>query len=313
MAATLRREQTTAKQGTLPGPVGFIGAGKVGTALATLLHRRGVDVVAVSGRDLAGSKSIARAAGLPPEAANERSRTLSLASIVFLTVPDDAIGPLCREIAQEGGWREGQGVAHCSGALPSDVLQPARNMGALAASFHPLQAFATPEAALAHMTGSTFALEGDPPLVAQLTTFVRLLGGTPLFLRAEDKTLYHAAAALASNYAVTLAALASDLLVRDGIAPDVDTALRYLMPLLRGTLDNLDALGLPGALTGPLVRGDAGTVARHIEALEGCCSPDIAHLYRHLARLTLPLAQQKGGLDEATVEELEKIVGSNNG
>jgi predicted short-subunit dehydrogenase-like oxidoreductase (DUF2520 family) len=136
------------------------------------------------------------------------------------------------------------------------------------------------------MPGSTFTLEGDAVLVAQLDLLVKALGGTAIHLKAEDKTLYHAAAVIASNYTVTLAALASDLLARHGIAPDRNTALHYLLPLMRGTVNNLDVLGLPAALTGPLARGDAS-------------------LYRHLACLTLPLAQQKGGLDEETVAKLE--------
>lgn len=288
----------------MPGPIGFIGAGKVGTALASLLHARGVEVSAVSGRTAQSSMCMALTAGLNPKAAQDRAETLRNSSIVFLTVPDDAIGPLCKEIAEEGGWQPGMGVVHCSGALPSSVLQPARDAGALVASFHPLQAFANRNAALEHMAGSTFALEGDPALVAQLDLLVEVLGGTAIHLKAEEKTLYHAAAAIASNYTVTLAALASDLLVREGIAPDSNTALRYLLPLLKGTVDNLDALGLPGALTGPLTRGDAGTVARHIAALEAC-APDLAALYRHLARLTLPLAQEKGHLSNEAVDKLK--------
>jgi predicted short-subunit dehydrogenase-like oxidoreductase (DUF2520 family) len=148
--------------------------------------------------------------------------------------------------------------------------------------------------------------------VAELDRLVDLLGGTALHLSSGEKTLYHAAAVIASNYTVTLAALASDLLVRQGVAPDLNTALHYLMPLLRGTVDNLEALGLPEALTGPLARGDVGTVARHLEALEEC-APELAHLYRHLARLTLPFAQQKGQLDADTVKELSAMLESTDG
>jgi predicted short-subunit dehydrogenase-like oxidoreductase (DUF2520 family) len=291
----------------LSGPVGFIGAGKVGTALASLFNARGVLVTAVSGRSPAGSLRMTLAAGLDPDAAMDRTETLRRSGIVFLTVPDDAIEPLCREIAEQGGWRPGQGVVHCSGALPSSVLQAAKDAGALTASFHPLQAFASLEAALHNMPGSAFALEGDPALVAELEILVDVLGGTAIRLDPGEKTLYHAAAAIASNYTVTLAALASDLLVRQGIAPDANTALRYLLPLLRGTVENMEALGLPDALTGPLARGDAGTVARHLQALDNV-APDLADLYRHLARITLPLAQEKSNLDEATMERLERAI-----
>jgi predicted short-subunit dehydrogenase-like oxidoreductase (DUF2520 family) len=292
---------------TLPGPLGFIGAGKVGTALAALLHHRGAYVAAVAGRTPQAGLNMALGAGLSVSVAKDRAGVLAGASIVFLTVPDDAIGPLCDEIAGKEGWRHGQGVVHCSGALPSTVLGAAKAQGARVASFHPLQAFANLQAALKNMPGSTFALEGDPALVAELARLVEALGGTPLHMRAEDKTLYHAAAVMSSNYLVTLAALASELLVRDGIAPDATTAVRHLVPLLRGTLDNLQALGLPGALTGPLARGDAGTIARHLKALERG-APDTADLYRHLARLTLPMAEEKGSLDEAEVGRLREAL-----
>ncbi len=299
------------EQKALTGPIGFIGAGKVGTALASLLHAGGVQVAAIAGRTQADGRrprfAHALAEGLDKKVVSDIAGTVAKSSIVFLTVPDDAIEPLCKQIATSGGWRAGQGVVHCSGALPSSILQSAKDAGALVASFHPLQTFASLEAAIAHLPGSTFAIEGDPELVSQLDKFVELLGGNALHLHPGEKTLYHAAAAIASNYTVTLAALASELLVQEGIVPDRDAALHYLMPLLRGTVDNLDTLGLPTALTGPLARGDVGTVSRHLKALEGC-APELAHLYRHLARLTLPLAQEKGGLDNLDVARLREEI-----
>ena len=291
----------------LPGRIGFIGAGKVGTALAALLHARGVNVRAVAGRTTTSSHRMAVAARLEPGTATSRAATVAHSDIVFLTVPDDAIGPLCQEIAASGGWREGQGVVHCSGALSSSVLQPAAGLGALVASFHPLQTFASTEAAVAHMPGSTFAIEGDAPLVEQLDRLALLLDGVPIHLTATQKTLYHAAAVMASNYTVTLAALAADLLVGQGIAPDTNTALRYLMPLLRGTIDNLDTLGVPAALTGPVARGDAGTVARHLAALDQT-APELAQVYRDLGKSTLPIAAKKSRLARETIESLKQAL-----
>lgn len=300
-----RRKRAYGQQ--LPGPIGFIGAGKVGTALAALLHHRGAQVAAVAGRTPESSRRMALGAGLSASVGVSREGVLASSAIVFLTVPDDAIAPLCDEIAANEGWRAGQGVVHCSGALPSSVLASASAQGAMIGSFHPLQAFASLQAALQNMPGSTFALEGDPPLVAQLGRLAESLGGTPLLLRAEDKTLYHAAAVISSNYLVTLAALASDLLVRQDVSPDPTTAVRHLVSLLRGTLDNLEAVGLPDALTGPLARGDAGTVSRHLKALEQM-APDTADLYRHLARLTLPLVEEKGNLDATDLGRLREAL-----
>jgi predicted short-subunit dehydrogenase-like oxidoreductase (DUF2520 family) len=291
----------------LPGPLGFIGAGKVGTALAALLHARGADIAAVAGRTPQSSRKMALGAGLSASVAKTRADVLQSASIIFLTVPDDAIEPLCDEIGREGGWRPGVGVVHCSGALPSTILHAAHDAGALIASCHPLQAFANLAAALDNMPGSTFALEGDPALVAQLERLVDALGGSPLHLLAENKTLYHAAAVVASNYMVTLAALASDLLVRAGVTPDANTALPHLLPLMHGTLDNLKTLGLPDALTGPLARGDAGTITRHLQALQEC-APATADLYRHIALLTLPMAEAKSHFDQATLDKLREAI-----
>src|SRR5262245_33341395 len=122
MAVMLNKRRTQDNRETTLGPVGFIGAGKVGTALASLLNARGVRVEAVSGRTPADGRRMALAARLDRGAAADRAQTLAGSNIVFLTVPDDDIAPLCKEIAEAGGWRAGQGVVHCSGALPSSIL-----------------------------------------------------------------------------------------------------------------------------------------------------------------------------------------------
>ncbi|MDQ6695666.1 MAG: DUF2520 domain-containing protein [Chloroflexota bacterium] len=300
-------QQSSVALKDLPGPVGFVGGGKVGTALAGLLHQHGISVAGVSGRTVEAGRRMALEAGLDARTAGDLTSTVSRSAIVFLTVPDDAIEPLCLEIAALGAWHPGQGVVHCSGALPSAILASASKAGALVASFHPLQAFASLQAAVQHIPGSTFGLEGDDALVSQLTLLVRLLRGTALRLTPGEKEVYHASAVIASNYMVSLAQIASDLLVRSGIAPSRDDALRYLMPLIRGTVDNLDTLGLPTALTGPVSRGDVGTVARHLEALGKW--PEPAHMYRHLARMTLPLAAEKdGGTHVGRLEALRALL-----
>jgi predicted short-subunit dehydrogenase-like oxidoreductase (DUF2520 family) len=182
------------------------------------------------------------------------------------------------------------------------VLSAAAKAGAAIGAFHPLAAFATPDAALPD--GITFAIEATPPLYALLWQMALDLGGRPFNLAPDDKTLYHAAAVIASNYTVTLAALATELFERLGATPE--QGLHALLPLMRTTLDNLERQGLPDALTGPLVRGDVGTVWRHIQALDRT-APHIGGLYRCLAQGTLPLAQRRG-LTGSAAGELQDTI-----
>jgi predicted short-subunit dehydrogenase-like oxidoreductase (DUF2520 family) len=222
--------------------------------------------------------------------------------LVLLTVPDDVLPVLVGDLAAAGAWRSGQYVVHASGASPASVLQPAAEYGAFIGSFHPVAAFASPDAMLP--PGITFGVEAPEPLQSVLLDMAHALGGYALPITAEQKTLYHAAAVIASNYTVTLAAQAARLFDHLGAAPS--DALRALLPLMRTTLDNLEQLGVPDALTGPLVRGDAGTVARHLEALDHH-APHVATFYRCLGQATLPLAQQRG-LDQRMAGTMQDLL-----
>lgn len=283
-----------------PLSLGFIGAGVVGSALARLLAGAGYPVVGVASRRSEAAKDLAALLPgcLPCSTPQE---VAARAKLVFITTPDEAIAPVATQVL----WRPGQRVVHCSGALPLAILEPARQSGALVGGLHPLQSLATLEEALANLPGSTFAVEAESPLWEELVAMVEALGGRWLRLRGEDRALYHAAAVLASNYVVTLAHLAAELL-----APLEDTPQRAataLLPLLRGTLCNLERVGLPHALSGPIARGDVATVRAHLEALQQR-APDLLLLYRELARHTLPLAEAKGKLAPERAQELRLLL-----
>jgi predicted short-subunit dehydrogenase-like oxidoreductase (DUF2520 family) len=276
--------------------VGFVGAGKGGQTLAAALARAGVRVVAVASRSRASAERLAALAHVPPAGVCDVAEEVpSRAELTFLTVPDDAIAGAVAQITAAGGWQAGHAVVHCSGALPSTVLAPAGLAGCLIASFHPLQTFAAVPAnadtAARALTGVMFGLEGDVTLRAVLEALVMRLGGQALWVRAEDKPLYHAAAVLASNYTVTLLGLGASLLESCGLPHDM--AVAALLPLLRGTLANLATLGIPDALTGPLVRGDVGTVERHLAQLDAR-APEIAPVYRALGLAAIPYARARG-------------------
>ncbi len=283
--------------------IGFIGLGRVGSALANLLHRAGYQIVAVSSRHDQHYTALAEALHTPDLRRGDAAAVVAAADLTFITTPDDAISPLAGSIGRAGVGL-GKAVVHTSGALSSAALAGVREHGALVGSLHPLQAFATVELAMARMAGSSFAIEGDAALIPALTRIARDLGGQPMLISAADKALYHAAAVLAANYSVTLAALGAQLLSSIGIPPE--TGLAALLPLLRGNLENLEQVGLPAALTGPIVRGDVGTVHRHLQALDAA-NPPLAHLYRELGLHTLPLAQAKG-LDADKLNAMHDIL-----
>ncbi len=292
----------SAQRSSLP-TVGFVGAGKGGQTLGAALAAAGVPVVAVASRTRASAERLAALAGVPPEGVCVTgAEVVQRADLTFLTVPDDAIAVAVAEIAAEDGWGAGHAVVHCSGALPSAVLAAAAAGGCAIASFHPLQTFAAlpvdSAAAVRTLQGAVFGLEGDAVLRPVLELLVARLGGHPLWLRAEDKPLYHAAAVLASNYTVALVALGAELLAHCGL--DSAEAVAALVPLLRGTLANLEALGLPEALTGPLVRGDAGTIVRHLARLDAL-APHIAAVYRALGLAAVPYAQARAQASPAAL------------
>ncbi len=282
----------------------IVGAGRVGQTLGVLLARAGYRVVAVHSRTRESAETLAGRVGA--EVVGSPEAAAKAADLVLLTVPDDVIEPVCAEIARRGGWGPGKAVVHTSGAHSLDSLESAREAGAHVGSLHPLQAFATVEAAMETLPGSTFGLEADgEPLRGWLTGIVKALDGRPLWLKPGDKAVYHAAAVIASNYVVALFACAAGLL--EALGMDRDGASAALMPLTRGAVANLEKIGLPGALTGPLLRGDVGTIKRHLTALDAM-APEVASLYRLLARHTLPLAVERG-LSTEKVAEIGRIVG----
>ncbi|HEX6288601.1 MAG TPA: DUF2520 domain-containing protein [Herpetosiphonaceae bacterium] len=269
-----------------PPTIAIIGLGRVGLALGRAIHAAGYDIRAVSSRDPRKAQTTACSFCAEVLNAAEAARR---ADLVLLTVSDDAITTVARELGAAGAWRSGQFVVHASGVSPASALQPAADDGAIIGAFHPLAAFATLDATLP--PGITFAIEAPPPLHAILWDLARALGGHALDLAPQDKTLYHAAAVIASNYTIVLAALAEQIFEQLGATPE--QGLQALLPLMRTTLDNLERQRLPAALTGPLVRGDVGTVRRHIHALDQTL-PHIGALYRCLAHGALPLAEQRG-------------------
>jgi len=280
--------------------LGFIGAGTVGTALAVSLSHKGYPVVAVSSRRQTSATNLARAiSGCLPVSSNQD--VADAAELVFITTPDDAIAPVVSQIR----WHKGQSVVHCSGADSTDILQPARKSGAWVGVFHPLQTFASASQAIENMPGSTFTLEAEEPLLTTLKDMATALGGYWIELKASDKVIYHASAVIACNYLVTLVKLAADLWSTFDIPRH--QATQALLPLIRGAIHNIDTVGIPQCLTGPIARGDTGTIRKHLDALHKV-APGLLATYRELGRQTIPIALAKGRINQHQAEELKAIL-----
>ncbi len=279
--------------------IGFIGAGTTGTAIAVRLAQHGYPVTAVSSRSLnSAEKLAARIRGC--KAYSQAQEVADIAELVFITTPDDAISMVAGEIQ----WHDRQSVVHCSGAHSVDILEAAKQRGADTGCFHPLQTFASIEHAIDNIPGSTFAIEAEEPLASLLKKAAVDLEGDWVTLKAGDKVLYHAAAVIACNYLVTLVKLSTDLWQTFDVPPA--QAIKALMPLLQGTLSNIKNVGLPNCLTGPIARGDLGTISRHLESLSKQ-APSVLDIYKELGLQTIPIALAKGKIDSQRAVELEAL------
>jgi len=280
--------------------LGIIGAGTVGTALAVRLSRKGYRIAAVASRSLSSARRLVQAVG-SGQVYDTPQGVAENASFIFLTTPDDAIPAIVNQVR----WHRGQCVVHCSGADSLDVLEPARIVGAHVGSFHPLQTFASIQKAIDNLPGSTFALEAEGPLLNTLKEMAGALEGRWIKLGAGDKAAYHAAAVMTCNYLVTLVKLATDLW--DSFGVPRQQAIQALLPLLKGTLNNIESLSVPQALTGPIARGDVGTVQIHLNTLKDN-APSILPAYCELGLQTIPLAIAKGKLGQDQAKELEELL-----
>jgi predicted short-subunit dehydrogenase-like oxidoreductase (DUF2520 family) len=287
--------------------ISIIGCGKVGVAIAQLAARAGRDITALANRTAARANQLAGAIS-SPAAACEINHAAGAGDIVLLTVTDDAIEPLCNQLADAGAFRAGSIVAHCSGALGSDILSSAKDQcECRIASMHPLTTFPTAEAAIEKFAGTYCFCEGDSSAVDELMELARSIGGKPMSMSSEGKVLYHAAAVMACNYLTALLDASLTLCQSAGI--DKPTAWDALGPLVGATLENISQLGPANALTGPIARGDSQTVARHIEAIGGC-DEDLLNFYRIAGKWALQLAKTQDNHNHSGDDDIARLLNS---
>lgn len=281
--------------------VAVVGAGRVGTAIAVLLGRAGHRVVAVAGRGATADRARVH---LPGVAVRTPAEAAAGAGLVVVGTPDDAIEATVDRIAAAGAVGPSTSVAHLSGALGLEALAPAVRAGARPLAIHPLQTFPDVASALERLPGSSVAVTAaDEEGFALGERLARDVGGRPFRLADDRRALYHAAAVFASNVLVAASGAAATLLAQAGV-PDPGAAL---LPLQRASLENVAAMGPGRALTGPVVRGDAGTIGRNLEALKQD-APELIAAYVAMTRVALDVAERAGRLAAGARGAVEDVL-----
>lgn len=281
--------------------VGVIGVGRVGAPLAAALARAGHPVI---GAHAVSEHSLRRVEQfLPGTPVMSPSEVMGAADLVLLTVPDDVLGDLVTGLAETEAVTPGQFVVHASGRYGAGILEPATRLGALPMALHPVMTFTGARSDLDRLAGCPFGVTAPRVLRPVAEALVVEMGGDPMWVPEEARPLYHAALANGANHLVTLIAQTLDLLATAGI----EQPATLVRPLLTAALDNVLAMG-DDALTGPVARGDAGTVSAHLEALSRA-APEARAAYVAMARLTADRALAAGRLDPAAAESLLDVLG----
>jgi len=280
--------------------VGIVGTGRVGAVLGAALHQAGHRLVAVSGvSEQSRRRAAALLPGVPVTSVDE---VLARAELVLLTVPDDDLAGLVAGLSSTNSWQAGQLVVHTSGRFGTAIYEAAADHHILGLALHPAMTFTGTSMDLVRLADCCFGITAPETLRAVAEALVLEMGAEPVWVREQDRPMYHAGLAHGANHLVTLVAQATQVLGSAG----VEDPQRLIAPLLQAALDNALRLG-DAALTGPVARGDAGTVAAHLAQLDHQ-TPDIRPTYVALARATAERALANGRLTAIDAEPLLDIL-----
>lgn len=282
--------------------VGVVGTGRAGSVLGAALRLAGHPVVAAYGvSELSQLRADALLPDVPLVSVDE---VFAAAELVLLTVPDDVLPELVSGLAATGAVRTGQLIAHASGRYGISVLDPATALGALPLALHPAMTLTGTSLDLERIVGAPFGVSAPDQIRPVGEALVVEMGGEPIWVPEQSRPLYHAALANGANHLITLVTQSLDLLEAAGI----ENPQRLLSPLLYASLDNALRNG-DAAMTGPVVRGDAGTVAAHVEVIDEVSS-QARRAYVAMARLTADRALAAGTLSPQKAEALLSVLAS---
>ncbi len=279
----------------------IIGAGRLGTALGYSLSQQGFRIISASCRSLSSARESVDIIG-EGRPVTDNKEAVKNAETVILSVPDDSIKNVVTELSPLD--LDKKFIFHCSGILSSRILQPLRKSGAVTASLHPVQSFPKKSRDSALFKHIYFGIEGDDEALQLAKIMVTKLGGRSFILEPDDKPLYHAACTIASNYLTVLMGLSESLLGKAGISKKL--RIEILLPLVKGTLENIEQNSVSGSLTGPVSRGDLETLTSHLKCLE--THPSLHRIYKDLAAQALEIARKEKYLSPNKIRKIKALL-----
>jgi len=279
----------------------IIGAGRLGTTLGYSLSQQGFHITAASCRSLPSARESVDIIG-EGTPVTDNKKAVKNAETVILSVPDDSIKDVVKELSPLDLNKKF--IFHCSGILSSRILLPLRKSGAVTASLHPVQSFPKKSRNPGLFKHIYFGIEGDEEALPLAKILVKKLGGRSFILEPDDKPLYHTACTIASNYLTVLMGLSESLLGKAGVSKKL--CIKILLPLVKGTLDNIERNSISGSLTGPVSRGDLDTLTSHLKCLEA--HPSLLRLYKDLAAQALEIAGKEKHLPPNKIRKIKALL-----
>jgi len=283
--------------------IAIIGAGRLGTCLGRSLSKVGYRITSLTAKTLQEAQESKGIIG-QGNPGTDNLYAAGNGDIIILTVPDDLIKKTAEEIADPALPWINKKVFHCSGLHSSNILNSLEKLCAATASFHPVQTFPHKKAKSDIFKNIYFSLEGNQQALKTAEEMINKIGGRVFFIQAEDKPIYHSACSVASNSLVILLGTAIDLLKHTGLSEK--KSYDILFPLVKKTLQNVKELSVPGALTGPVKRGDKDTIERHLESLKKL--PEIKSLYLELTSRALDLVEKETGPSSQKLKDLKDFL-----
>lgn len=296
--------------------IAILGAGRLGTALGYAINKNNSEDLEVVSVSSITQKTLERAKKMFGEAAHsiyftkDNVKAAQKAGIIFICTPDDVIRPVCEELYKNKKDTK-KTVIHFSGSKPLNVLDRAKKNGDRIASIHPLKSFASIPEAIKTLKGTEYGITYIDREGEEITKkIVDLLEGNSIFVKDEAKPVYHAAACIASNYLVTLIHYAVYINEKIGIEPQAST--RGLLNLIEGTVGNIKKMGTNKALTGPIARGDTGTIEDHLQMLNNILKKENTEIYTTMGKKTAELARENRWIDNNTYNKLLELFKNND-